>query len=103
MKQLNLNDEVKVKLTEAGIKILEDRHNYFLKQFGDRATAIKALGEFKAPKVDENGYSSFQLWELMNIFGQAMYNGNPNIPFEMNIAIDDKYLVEQTNEKGKSL
>ncbi len=30
-----------------------------------------------------------------------MYNGNPNIPFEMNIAISEEYLKDQ--EKGKSL
>ena len=103
MKTFNINEPVKVKLTEEGIRILENRHNNLLNQYSDKPEVRKILGEFKTPEVDENGYSSFQLWELMNIFGSYMYNGNPKVPFEMTIAISDEYLVEQTNEKGRSL
>lgn len=92
MKQINLNSQVKVKLTEEGIKILESNHNCLLKQYGGGAKAKKLFGEFIPPQVDENGYSFFQLWVLMNTFGNYMYNGNMNPPFEMNIIIEDQYL-----------
>lgn len=30
-----------------------------------------------------------QLWEIMNTFGEDMYNGNTDLPFDPNIQIDD--------------
>ena len=96
MKEFNINSSINVKLTETGMAILRNRHNELQQKF-------PAVGEFKAPEVDENGYCSFQLWELMQVFGNYMYMGNNNLPFETTIAISDEYLVEQTNEKGRSL
>ena len=65
-RQVNLNDEVWVKLTPDGIatynadpvrkKIREEMPQY-------------------AREVQE--VEDFQLWELMQIFGQNMYNGGP--------------------------
>ena len=92
MKQINLNSQVKVKLTEEGIKILENNHNCLLKQYGGGEKAKKLFGEFVPSEVDENGYSSFQLWVLMNTFGNYMYNGNMNPPIEMNIIVENQYL-----------
>ena len=40
-----------------------------------------------------------QMWEVMQIFGKYMYNGNPNLPFEPNIAISDIYLKNSTTKK----
>ena len=99
MKALNISELVKVKLTEEGIRILENRHNNLLNQYSDKPEVRKTLGEFKMPEVDENGYSSFQLWELMNIFGSYMYNGNPKFPFETTIGIPDEYLVDLTTKQ----
>jgi uncharacterized protein (DUF2267 family) len=61
--QFNLNDDVKVKLTDHGRDLL----------------AKKRLTR----QPDEAGYNRFQLWELMNIFGEHFYNGC-SIPFEFN-------------------
>jgi hypothetical protein len=60
---VNLNDDVKVKLTDYGRDLL----------------AKKRLTR----QPDEAGYTKFQLWELMNIFGEHLYNGC-SIPFEFN-------------------
>ena len=38
------------------------------------------------PEEDEDGWAQWQLWELMNTFGEYLYNGG-TIPFEMNIRI----------------
>jgi len=85
MKEFNIGDCVNIKLTEEGIAILKSRY--------------ETLGGFEPPEVDENGYTQMPLWEVMQIFGNYMYNSNPQLPFEMNIAISEKYLHDQ--EKGK--
>jgi hypothetical protein len=60
---INLNHEVKVKLTDSGQDVL----------------AMQQLRR----QQDADGYIKFQLWELMNIFGVHVYNGC-SIPFEFN-------------------
>lgn len=90
MKIFNLNDYVNIKLTETGIAILKEEHDKYLKEYA---------GEFKYPEIDENGYTQMQMWEVMQIFGKYMYNGNPNLPFEPNIAISDIYLKNSTTKK----
>ena len=67
---INLNDDVKVKLTDYGRDLL----------------AKKRLTR----QPDEAGYIKFQLWELMNIFGSYVCNGcsipcnGCSIPFTFN-------------------
>ena len=64
---LNINDTVKVKLTQAGFQI-----------------ACDAGYQNTATNIDVDGYSSFQLWILMEIFGPHLYHGMPNTLFEQN-------------------
>ncbi len=92
-KIFNINDFVKVKLTEEGMRILEAQYNELLKQMPPQAR--KSMGPFKKPKADKEGYSEFQLWDLMHHFGEYMYNGNPNSPFFNNIKISEKYLTDK--------
>ena len=40
-----------------------------------------------------------QLWDVMKTFGEDMYNGNMNLPFEANIQIDDANLFEVEGEE----
>lgn len=91
-KTLNTNDYVKVKLTSDGIKLLKSQYNEMLKQMP--SLARKSMGPFEEPKTDEEGYSEFQLWELMHHFGEYMYNGNPNPPFFNNIKITEENLTK---------
>ena len=77
----NLNDHIKAKLNEHGIKILRDAHDE-LKQY------VPSLGEFKAPPVDADGYSTFQMWNFMETFGPSMYMSNTKMPFELNVFIE---------------
>lgn len=71
--RINLNEPVKVKLTDWGKEI------YYHK--------FDSLNEFvgiqickpRFPKEDEDGYTEFQLWDFMNIYGQYMSMGAPNV------------------------
>lgn len=92
-KMFNINDCVKVKLTDEGINILREQYNSMLKQLTSEQK--KAMGSFKLPEVDEEGYTKFQFWDLMNHFGQYMYNGNINPPFCMDIKIPKEYLKNE--------
>lgn len=64
MKRFNINNWVKVKLTEEGLDLLEQSHYDLYESIG------KPPREWVKPVVDENGYSKFQMWDLMNKFGK---------------------------------
>ena len=81
--KVNLNQEVKVKLTEYGISILKEQHDELNKWIEIRGG--KSLGEFEL-RLDEYGYYSTQIWMLMNKFGHAIRMGNKN-PFNLEIII----------------
>ena len=83
MKTLNMNAIVKIKLTSLGIKRLKENHEELRKNYP------KAIGEFILPEVDEDGYSKMELWKVMKTFGDLLENGSLNMPFNMNIRIDD--------------
>lgn len=92
MKALNLNDVIKVKLTDFGKKIYYhqyDELNELIKKNG--GNPIKP----KFPKVDENDYSEFQLWDFMYIYGGYMKMGfGDNGIKGLTIYIDEKDLEE---------
>lgn len=78
----NVNECVWVKLTQAGLKILKHNDDR-LRQF------FPELPPFTPPATDENGYSRYQLWALMNDFGQYMTWGGKS-PFETDIFFETK-------------
>lgn len=82
----NINDIVKVKLTDLGVSILLEKHNDFNDFMWEKG--IRRASEFKEFEVkrDEEGYTSFQLWDLMNIFGPYLTLGT-DIPFETDIIL----------------
>jgi hypothetical protein len=71
--KINLNDDVKVKITEYGQSIL--------KKYYENLNIMKY---YSYQKPDSDGFSTFQLWELMIFFGDEMYNGNPHQVFVKN-------------------
>jgi len=84
MKKFNINDFVKVKLTKRGREVYLD-HCVF--------GAIKPI---KTINIDVNGYTVFQLWSLMSIFGEHMVNGNDIMFDGVHILIEDRDLEEVT-------
>lgn len=91
MKKFNLNDKIKVKLTEHGIDI-------FYHQYDESNEFIKARGgkpiESRMPKIDNDGYTEMQLWYFMELYGQYIGMGKPNVLTDLNLYIDDKDLEE---------
>ncbi len=73
MNKFNINNIVKVKITDRGVELLAF---YYL---GRQIDAVPL-------KIDENGYSEFQLWELFKIFGEHIHAGCV-LPFETEILI----------------
>lgn len=63
-KVINLNDTVKVKLTEAGVKQYKKK----IKEWFGEVTPMEVENYIR--EADSKGYTKFQLWEFMNIFGE---------------------------------
>lgn len=80
--RLNLNDNIKVKLTEHGKDIYY--HQY------DRTNAFlgRELCKPSYPKVDEDGYTTFQLWCFMELYGAHMGMTLPNVIEPLDIVFD---------------
>ncbi len=74
MTPFNVNDYVWVKLTERGRTL----YRIHWEQYHCTPVPLETNAE---------GYSRFQLWDLMSIFGQNLYNGC-EMPFETTILID---------------
>lgn len=79
--EFNINDHVYVKLTDVGKERLK-------KNYVEYCDHLRSMGgsypfEFSLPTEDENGWSRWQLWELMNEFGSHLYTGCPTY-FESN-------------------
>lgn len=70
--EFNINEYVEVQLTSQGLEALK---NYYL-SFG--------LDPTNHCRVKHDNWMKIQLWELMNIFGPYMYNGNPDTMFTSN-------------------
>lgn len=68
----NINYYVKVKLTKTGRDILKN-------------DPMRTL----SVDEDENGYSKWQMWDLMATFGKYIHMGG-NLPFETNIIIEEQ-------------
>lgn len=74
--EFNINDYVKVFLTDKGKEIL-------CKYYG-----WTELPEwFEESYRYENGMYKFQMHVLMNVFGKYLYNENTALPFDVNIII----------------
>lgn len=76
--RVNFNDGVKVKLTEYGEQILKNRHEELNLHYLKRG--VKDIGPYVS-RADSEGYTSFQIWELMQKFGPYMSIAKPE-PFK---------------------
>lgn len=82
MIELNINDTVLVKLTDAGKEELLRQSEELRKDFPH----IKH--EYKLPQEDDDGFSKWQLHSLMNHFGHLMLVETVYLPFETTVRID---------------
>ena len=72
----NLNDSIRVRLTDYGKSVYAAKIDAINAYYGRKV--IKD----NQPSIDAEGYSRFQLWDFMNIFGEVLYMGNTEIVIE---------------------
>ena len=82
--RINLNEPVKVKLTDYGISIYYHRFDAINYKAG------RTVCEPSCPKVDKDGYTEFQLWDFMNIYVSYMEMGEPNVIYPLDIIFQEK-------------
>lgn len=76
--EFNINEHVLIKLTDAGRKILEAQH----------AKLYAPAHVPYTPPKEVDGWSEWQLWDLMSTFGPCMHLGMHQVPFETTIRIE---------------
>lgn len=72
-KKINLNDIIKVKLTPLGADIFYHQYDKLNKDYK------RAIIEPHLPKVDEKGYTKFQLHHFMELYGEHIGMAKPNV------------------------
>ncbi len=81
--EFNINNKVRVRITAIGKQLL--RKNWL-----DVHAEIWAKGgvgyEYREPEEDAEGWSEWQMWELMKAFGPHLHLGCKQ-PFETTIVI----------------
>ena len=88
MKKLNINNYIKVKLTDKGKDIFYHQFDELNKFYG------KEMVKSKYPEVDDDGFTEIQMWHFMNIYGPHMFNGMKMVIENNNIYIDESYLED---------
>lgn len=78
-REFDFNREVFVRLREEGYQILADDFNRYVSLFGDRRDA-----DYYRAKADAKGYTKFQAWEFMQLFGPSANLGT-RPPFETTV------------------
>lgn len=79
MKKINMNEGVKIKLTDYGLKILEDD----FKRLKDNFPSI--THKYTPPTIDKDGYTVMQLHCVMATFGQYFEMAMAEYPFDLDI------------------
>lgn len=93
----NINDKVKVRLTEHGHSILKSRYD----ELTSGMPIFKSNYPFQRPEEDSDGWSEWPLWDLMYQFGKHTYDGS-GLPFHADIRIDDKDLRSEADVASKA-
>lgn len=81
MLKFNINEHVKVKLTNYGRTVLAEEHALFWEKAGHPKPP-----EYTPPKEDREGWSKWQMWALMQAFGSHISLGGENC-FETTIEL----------------
>ena len=71
--KINLNEIIKVKLTPLGAEIYYKQFDELNKQYG------REICKPQMPKIDKDGYTEFQLWNFIELYGQHIGMCKPNV------------------------
>lgn len=99
----NLNDPVRVRLTDHGKDIYYHQYDIF-----NALSKIHGLQIIRPryPETDEDGYSRMQLWRFIEIYGPYISMTKPNViePLELEFEIDmEENKMTNYNEVRKFL
>ena len=83
--KINLNDTIKVKLTEYGLSIYYHRYDKILEEYPRLKNTLRP----KYPDVDNEGYTEFQLWDFISLYVDYMYCGAENVIDPIEIVVND--------------
>ena len=73
MTKINLNEIVKVKLTPLGAEIYYKQFDELNKECG------REICKPQMPRIDKDGYTEFQLWHFIELYGQHIGVCKPNV------------------------
>lgn len=93
--KINLNESIKVKLTDLGKEIYYHRFDDLNKLNG------KEILTPNFPKVDKDGYTTFQLWDFMQMYGRYIGMTKPNVikPLEIIYSTNEAEYVTENGMK----
>ena len=80
--KFNINDNIKLKITQRGRDILRYNHQELSSRL------VHPLAPYKEPIEDSEGYITMQLWTVMHTFGPYM-SMTGVLPMETEIIIED--------------
>ena len=93
---VNLNQKMKVKLSDFGKDV-------YYHQYDEVNEKIKSLGGKPIvptmPKVDAEGYTTFQMWQFMNLYGEHMTMGATQVLETLDVIIVEGWIVEEGDSK----
>ena len=71
--KINLNEIVKVKLTPLGAEIYYKQFDELNKKCG------REICKPQMPRIDKDGYTEFQLWHFIELYGEHIGMCKPNV------------------------
>jgi hypothetical protein len=92
--KFNFNQLVKVRLKQEGIDILRQQHDEFRSKYKGLRLSPFTIN------IDDEGYTSFQMWDLMQRFGEYMTLGF-DTPFHLDVIICDGEPIERVGRVRK--
>ena len=85
--EINLNENIKIKIKPEGYQYMADRHNELVKD----VPSLKChSAEHYEMKADKDGYTKMQLHAFIALFG-PFCEGGFSVPFETNILINTEF------------
>lgn len=85
MQIINLNETIKVKLTPFGVDIYYHRFDSLIERL--KRKGIK-MPERQMPAIDDEGYTKFQLWNFIELYGEHIGLCKANVICDNNIYLE---------------
>lgn len=73
IQKINLNETIKVKLTPYGAEIYYKQFDELNKNYG------REICNPQMPRIDKDGYTEFQLWHFIELYGKHIGMCKPNV------------------------